>query len=64
MLGVCIPAIIFEHTHLENIRTMCINEGTIRLFEVANKILKQSHLVLVILLHHLQEGRSNLGNFL
>ena len=48
---------------------MCINDGTIGLFEVANKILKQSHLhfeplVLVILLHHLQEGRSNLGNFL
>ena len=46
---------------------MCINDGTIGLFEVANKILKQSHLhfeplVLVILLHHLQEGRSNLGD--
>ena len=69
MLGVCIPANILDQTQLENFRIMCINDGTIGLFEVTNKILKQSHLhfeslVLVILLHHLQEGRSNLGNFL
>ncbi len=42
---------------------------TVGLLEVANNILKQPHLhleplVLVILLHHLEKGQSNLGKFL
>ena len=48
---------------------MRINDGTVGLLEVANKILKQPHLhleplVLVVVLHHLEKGRSNFRDLL
>ena len=69
MLAICIPPIILDQTQLEDFRVVCVNNSTIGLLEIANKILKQPHLhfepfVLGILFHHLEEGRGFLGNFL
>jgi hypothetical protein len=44
MLAICIPPIILDQTQLENFRIVCVNDSTIGLLEIANKILKQPHL--------------------
>jgi hypothetical protein len=68
MLGVCIPAIFLNKTRLEDFRIMFIDDSTVGLFEVVNKVLNHPNLHLeprpfFIPLHHLEERRGNLGNF-
>ena len=69
MIGVCIPTIFLNKERLEDFRIMCIDDSTVGLFEVVNKVLNHPHLHLeqrpfFIPLHHLEERRGNLGNFL
>ena len=69
MLRICSPAIFLNKARLEGLRIMHIDDDTIGLLKVANEKLKQSdlhlepHLVFVRV-HHLDEGRSNICDFL
>jgi|688.fasta_scaffold818673_1 hypothetical protein len=60
------PALV-KQARLENFRVMCINDGTVGLLEIATEVLKHPYLhfeprLHIIVLHHLVEGRSNLGD--
>jgi hypothetical protein len=66
VVGVRFPALV-KQARLEDFRVMCINDGTIGLLEIANEVLKHRYLhfeprLHIIVLHHLVEGRSNLGD--
>ncbi len=69
MLRVSRPPIFLNHARLEGLRIMRIDDDTIGLLEVANEKLEQSDLHLephfvFIRVHHLEEGRSNICDFL
>jgi hypothetical protein len=66
VVGVRFPALV-KQARLENFRVMCINDGTVGLLEIATEVLKHPYLhfeprLHIIVLHHLVEGRSNLGD--
>ena len=69
MLRVSSPPIFLNKARLEGLRIMRIDDGTIGLLKVANEKLEQPDLhlephLVFIRVHHLEEGRSNICNFL
>ena len=58
---------LVKQARLEDFRVMCINDGTIGLLEIANEVVKHPDLHFepsfdLVVLHHLVESRSNLGD--
>ena len=66
VVGVWFPALV-KQARFEDFRVMCINDGTIGLLEIANELVKHPDLHFepsfdLVVLHHLVESRSNLGD--
>jgi len=66
MIAVCIPAVVLNQERLQDFRVMRIDDSAFGLLEVTNEELKHPDLhfkplLFLILLHHLEEGGSNLS---